>query len=122
MLLVGKCSYNLQFVSNVNKKERSDQLLGQKSSLKIMKQNFGKLSIFILSGIILIFGPLSVQALNDNLYVSRDTMLQNLGEKYGSTIETLPKSGGCNSSFPSDWRHQSNPIYNFTDHCIIINI
>ena len=111
MLLVGKCSYNLQFVSNVNKKERSDQLLGQKSSLKIMKQNFGKLSIFILSGIILIFAPLSVQALNDNLYVSRDTMLQNLGEKYGSTIETLSKSGGCNSSFPSDWNHQSNPIY-----------
>ena len=76
-----------------------------------MKQNFVKLSIFILSGIILIYAPLSVQALNDNLYVSRDTMLQNLNQKYDSIIEKIPKSEGCNSSFPSGWKHQSNLRY-----------
>jgi len=76
-----------------------------------MKQNFAKLSIFISSGIILICAPLSVQALNDNLYVSRDAMLQNLDQKYDSIIETPPKSGGCNSSFPPGWKYQSNVRY-----------
>ena len=64
-------------------------------------------SLIIL--VVIIFGMaiVPVQTLaNENLYVSRDVMIQNLPNKFEPTIESLD-GGGCSSQYPKNYKHIS---------------
>jgi len=70
---------------------------------------------FLIILVVIIFGmaSLPVQTLaNENLYVSRDVMIQNLLNKFEPTIETLD-GGGCNSPYPEGYRVMS--YYRYID-------